>query len=415
MEERIVDPNRFASKQLADAVLLMGKSLIESGSELKRAEDTMNRLIQNSFFLSQKEQAEMYVYVTVNSIFLRQDKNDLDFVTISKRNFDLEKISCLNQLSREYSAGFLTVSELYRKIKQAMTAKKARPHLWWAYCLLSASITLILGGSFVECLIAAGVGWGTSQSFTLLKKIVHNVFLCEICSTFVGGSIGAIFCSILKLEPTLLYIAAIIPLVPGINLTNGVHDTFDSYYISGPVMILESLTTLVSLSLGITFLQVLPFGLAASGEISLLTVPLGFQLIGSALCSVSFAYMIYAPRKLFLPIGVAGAATWYVYVLISSLTSGSLFNNLLSIGLLSIISRYFAKRWKEPMTMFFIPGLVAVVPGITLFVGLNQWIMGQSGNASHTFSNVLISLLGLSIGSLVGDELYALLYRKRAK
>lgn len=400
--------NQTRGQQLIATVLLMGKSLIASGSELKRAEDTMNRLIQNDPQLTPDEKEKTYVYVTINSIFLRCGAEVVDFVTIYERNFNLAKISQLNQLSREFAVGKITVLDLYARIEAVMAKNVSRRFLWLANCLLSLSITVILGGTILECLVAALVGLATSQTFWALKRVMSNNFLCQAAATFVGGAVGMAYCIMTKGDPTLLYIAAIIPLVPGINLTNGVHDTFDSYYISGPVMILESLTTLVCLSLGVTLLQLLPFGVIASGKIAVIGVPVVLQLLGGAACSLSFAYMIDAPRRLFLPIGLAGAATWWMYVFVTAHTTGALFNNLLSIALLSLLSRLFARHWKEPMTMFFIPALVAVVPGITLFVGLNQWILGESSVAAVTVSNVVISLLGLAIGSLLGDELFGL-------
>ena len=394
--------------QLMATVLLMGKSLIASGSELKRAEDTMNRLIQNDRQLTAVEKSKTYVYVTINSIFLRCGAETVDFVTIYERNFNLAKISQLNQLSREYARGELNVVSLRERVEQVMAEKVGHRLMWVAYCLLSLSITVILGGTALECVVATLVGLTTSQAYRGLQHVMSNNFLCQAGATFAGGAVGLAYCLATGADPTLLYIAAIIPLVPGINLTNGVHDTFDSYYISGPVMILESLTTLVCLSLGVTLLQLLPFGVVASGKIAFTGVPVVWQLLGGALCSLSFAYMIEAPRRLFLPIGLAGVATWWMYVLVTAHTTGALFNNLLSIALLSLLSRLFARHWKEPMTMFFIPALVAVVPGITLFVGLNQWILGESSVAAVTVSNVVISLLGLAIGSLVGDELFGL-------
>lgn len=397
---------------LGRTILLMGKSLIEAGSELKRAEDTMNRLLQNSPFLAATEKEEMAVYVTINAIFLREKTATVDFVSIGPRDFDLTKISRLNQLSRAYSNQTLTVEELYDKTQAVVAASPQDQGAWWAYCLLSSSITLILGGSLLACVVAAFIGLVMRQAFFSLKKIISNVFLLEVCATFVAGLLAAIFCNVTQQDPTLLYIAAIIPRVPGINLTNGVHDTFDKYYISGPVMILESLTSLVSLSLGIVFLQFLPFAPVASGQIIFTSVPLLWQIVGSAFCSIAFAVIIHAPKHLFAAIGLAGVVTWCSYVAISGAVAGNLLNNLLSISLLSIVSQLLARRCKEPMTMFFIPALVAVVPGITLFVGLNQWFTGTMTAASLTFSNVLLSLLALAMGSLLGDELYAIFFKR---
>ncbi|WP_283679535.1 threonine/serine exporter family protein [Lentilactobacillus sp. Marseille-Q4993] len=396
---------------LVAAVLAMGKGLIEFGSEVKRAEDTMNRIINNSNFLTADEKDATYVYVTINSIFFRNGGRDVDFTQIIDRDFNLDKVAKLNQLSRDYADQKVTIQELLTEINHVLIEKTPKQFSWLAYSLLSASITLILNGDAVECGLAAIIGLVTSQSYPFFKRYLNNKFLPEFLAAFIGGLMATVFCTVFKYDPTLLYTAAIIPMVPGIGLTNGVHDTFDDYFISGPVMILESLTTLISISLGITLVQVLPFGLHASGEINVVSVSFIAQIIGSAICSVSFAYIINVSRRLFVPVSIAGAITWLVYVWVTYLAHSSLLNTLISVGMLTLISQYFAKRYKAPMTIFFIPSLVALVPGITMFVGLSQLGIGQSTLAVTTFVGVIANLLGLTIGSIAGDEVYRIFLR----
>ncbi len=396
------------NKALIAAVLSMGKGLIEFGSEVKRAEDTMNRIINSSTFLTPDEKQESYVYVTINSIFFRNGNVDVDFVNVLNREFNLDKVAKLNQLSRDYSAQKISIQKLLASIKKVLKEPAKKKFSWLAYSVLSSSVTLILNGSVLECALAAIIGLVTSQSYPFFRRYLNNKFLPEFIAAFIGGLMAALFCKFFKLDPTLLYTAAIIPMVPGIALTNGVHDTFDDYFISGPVMILESLTTLVSISLGITLVQVLPLGIQASGEIQVTTVSLAAQIIGSALCSVSFAYIIHASKSMFWPISVAGALTWIAYVEVTSLSHNSLLNTLVSVGILSLVSQYFAKRYKAPMTIFFIPSLVALVPGITMFVGLSQLGTGQTAAAITTLIGVMANLLGLTIGSIAGDEVYRL-------
>ena len=297
------------NKALIAAVLSMGKGLIEFGSEVKRAEDTMNRIINSSTFLTPDEKHESYVYVTINSIFFRNGNVDVDFVNVLNREFNLDKVAKLNQLSRDYSAQKISIQKLLASIKKVLKEPAKKKFSWLAYSVLSSSVTLILNGSVLECALAAIIGLVTSQ---------------------------------------------------------------------------------------------------ASGEIQVTTVSLVAQIVGSALCSVSFAYIIHASKSMFWPISVAGALTWIAYVEVTSLSHNSLLNTLVSVGILSLVSQYFAKRYKAPMTIFFIPSLVALVPGITMFVGLSQLGTGQTAAAITTLIGVMANLLGLTIGSIAGDEVYRL-------
>ncbi|MCH4168900.1 MAG: threonine/serine exporter family protein [Streptococcaceae bacterium] len=397
-----------------DTMRLLGSNLMTSGAELKRVEDTLARLVNNSSFLSADEKSAFDIQVTVNSIFLRSDRQVVDFVTITTRSYDLQRISELNQLSRAYANQNISISELRLLIHKNENTSFKDSNNWLAYALLSASLIAILGGSIIEIFISALVGIMTNQIFLLLQvKVINNFFLSEICATFVSGGIGALIGTFYQLDPTLIYIATIIPLVPGILLTNGFHDLLDGYYVSGPIMILESLSTLASLSIGVTIVSMIPFIPMGSGNLMIAKVPLIIHVLGSMICSISFGVTVNTKRKLILPIGIAGAFTWCTYVVSLTRLNNSFMNSFLCIAILSLISHYFAKRYREPLTMFFVPALVAVVPGITLFLEFDQWILTNRFDTQAILSNVLFSLIGMACGSLVGDELFHILFNIR--
>ncbi|MBS7578238.1 MULTISPECIES: threonine/serine exporter family protein [unclassified Enterococcus] len=397
-----------------DTMRLLGRELMTSGAELKRVEDTLARLVKNSAFLTNDEKLAFDIQVTINSIFLRSDRQVVDFVTITNRNYDLQRISELNQLSREYAQQNISISELQLMIEKKKKSVVRYSKNWLAYALLSASLITILGGSFIQIVLAALVGILTNQIFLFLQNnIINNIFLSEICATFFSGGIGALIGTFFHLDPTLIYIATIIPLVPGILLTNGFHDLLEGYYVSGPIMILESLTTLASLSIGVTLVSMIPFVPMGSGYLMITKVPLIIHIFGSMICSIAFGVTVNTKRELFLPIGVAGAFTWCTYVLSLMIIDNSFINSFLCIVVLSLISHYFAKKFRVPLTMFFVPALVAVVPGITLFLEFDQWIITNKFDTQAILGNILFSLIGMACGSLVGDEIFKLLFKIR--
>lgn len=80
--------------------------MIENGSEMARAEDTMMRIATNSGY------AEAQVFSTVTGIIMSiPDQKSAQVESVSRRNIDLEKVSWVNRLSRDYAVHKVTLEE----------------------------------------------------------------------------------------------------------------------------------------------------------------------------------------------------------------------------------------------------------------------------------------------------------------
>ena len=139
-----VDKNKI----IIDASLLAGRIMLENGAETSRVEDTMERMISTS--LGIKHGTNAFTYVTVNGIFVNIGLDNTNFVRIDNRDHNLEKVTKVNQISRMYSEGRLTIEQVLSKLKAVDQDPLDYP-LWFRLictAVLSGSVMLIMNGTF---------------------------------------------------------------------------------------------------------------------------------------------------------------------------------------------------------------------------------------------------------------------------
>lgn len=111
-------------EKIIETCLLAGKIMLESDAEMYRVEDTMSRIALAS------GDFQLVSYVTQTGLFVGLDgTSTIRMVQILNRSINLEKVSHINQLSREYVAGRFNIDELLLRLKEVDLEKKFFP-LW---------------------------------------------------------------------------------------------------------------------------------------------------------------------------------------------------------------------------------------------------------------------------------------------
>jgi len=185
------------------------------------------------------------------------DDTTIDAITVIKRvqdrGINLNKISIVNTISRQYCDGRITLEEAFQKLNRMKDNQYSLIMHDLAIVTIVSSFVLVIGGTWGDAL--AGIMSGIL--FALLMRITNqfkmNSFLRDLVLA-AGSCIGTIlFIRILPyyVNADLVIIGAIMPLVPGVAITNAIRDTFQGDYISGCAKILEAFVKTVSIVIGV--------------------------------------------------------------------------------------------------------------------------------------------------------------------
>ena len=234
-----------------DAAALAGEILLESGAEIFRVEDTIYR-IASAYGVEEAE-----AFVLSSGIFLTSEgegrKTFARVKHIPLVGARLDRVSAVNQLSREIEQGRCTPRQAYQRLL-AIRDLPGRPR--WVQTLASGvgsgCFCLLFGGGPADCLVSCGAG--LLLYFYLLYLVRGR--LSKIAANISGSALVTLFSLLVYLAGVgerldIITIGAIIPLIPGVAFTSAIRDIADQDYIAGAVRMLDALLVTFCIAFGV--------------------------------------------------------------------------------------------------------------------------------------------------------------------
>lgn len=126
------------------------------------------------------------------------------------------------------------------------------------------------------------------------------------------------------------------------------------------------------------------------------------KIIFSFIATIAFAKLIFAPEKDLWAGGIVGAVgfAFYIYFL-EVLGYSSMLSNFVGTIALAILSEVFARIYKEPVTIFSVPGFIPLVPGLALYRAMNFVILKDYTMGLMTFVDACLDAMAIALGLLL--------------
>lgn len=232
-----------------DCFLLAGRIMMESGAETYRVEDTMLRMAKSQ----QLEDAQSYATPT-GIIFSLGKTQPTRITSIPNRITDLHKISLVNNVSRKLTSQIITLEQAYDELKKIQNTNYFLPlYIQVITASVASSCFLYLfGGSLVDlpiAFIAGGIGH-------YIVSVVHEATKVKFFSEFFASLIVGIvaFLAINQgfgADLDKIILGSVMPLVPGLLITNAVRDLMVGHFTAGMAKGIEALLTAFAIGSGV--------------------------------------------------------------------------------------------------------------------------------------------------------------------
>ena len=242
----------YSTDEVLEVAFDAGYILLESGAEIFRVEETMQR-ISRYFGV---DDAHKDFFVLANGLFATGITDRGHFARVRQSRVQgarLSRVVAINQLSRQIEQGQYTLPEVKRELERIRSIPEPPALLQ----ILAAGF-----GSGAFCLMFGG-GW-TDAAASFLAGLLLYVFvvfvsaphMSKISGNLLGGAIVtlasvALWSAGIGRSMSHIIIGGIIPLVPGLAFTNGIRDIADGDYISGAVRLLDALLVFLCIAVGV--------------------------------------------------------------------------------------------------------------------------------------------------------------------
>ncbi|WP_151734829.1 threonine/serine exporter family protein ['Paenibacillus yunnanensis' Narsing Rao et al. 2020] len=220
-----------SAHDITDLCLLAGKIMLQSGAETYRVEDTMSRMAAALGFPG----AHSYVTPTV-IMFTTSRTEPVKLFRIAERTTDLQKVSEVNDISRRLSERQISMADARERLGRVDDAAHAYP-AWLqilAAAVTGACFTVMFKGSLwdgLPALFVSGLGFAVAG---YLHRLVQIRFFAEFSASFLIGLTAFLAVKFgIGREMDKIIIGSVMPLVPGLLITNAVRDLMAGHLVSG--------------------------------------------------------------------------------------------------------------------------------------------------------------------------------------
>ncbi|MNJ31748.1 Inner membrane protein YjjP [compost metagenome] len=237
------------STEPAELCLLAGKIMLQSGAETYRVEDTMTRM-GNAMGL---ESSHSYVTPT-GIIFQSSGSQSAKLIRIVERTTDLQKVAEVNDVSRKLGTKEITPHQAHLRLIDIDRAGHEYSLLLQVITAAVASgcFTYMFRGGAPDILPAILCGGAGFSTFLALHRLIKVKFFAEFSASFIIGLLAVIFVALgIGQELDKIIIGSVMPLVPGLLITNAVRDLMAGHLVSGLSRGAEAFLTAFAIGAGI--------------------------------------------------------------------------------------------------------------------------------------------------------------------
>lgn len=240
---------------LLDTAQLAALIVLESGGETSRAEEIATIICNSGGREAEAIVLPTGAFLTVKNC---EGKKVSAAARIKVRGVNLYKVERANSYSRDFSAGKITLGELYEKLsKLRSSVLYSKAAVILASGVSAALFTLLFEAalgwtiffdmlvSFAATGLAQWIGMSSrlKNAYQFTVTFVSSLIIALIALTSVHFSgIGNFDCII---------IGSIMPLLPGLSFTNAIRDTVMGDIISGTVRVVETLLIAIGIAGGV--------------------------------------------------------------------------------------------------------------------------------------------------------------------
>jgi uncharacterized membrane protein YjjP (DUF1212 family) len=227
-----------------------GKIILESGGETYRVEETIIRIC-SAYGLIHAES-----FVTPTGIIISASDCNGQIISLVKRikirTIDLEKISKVNDLSRNIKSNNLSVDFVQEELANISAAPRYSVKVTLFFSAIAASFfTLLFGGNIQDFIVSFFIGIIIKSISISLSNIEINEFFINV----LGGAIAALLALLavnvqIAFNVDKIIIGSIMLLVPGLAITNAIRDTIAGDLVAGISRGLEAFLVAVAIAVG---------------------------------------------------------------------------------------------------------------------------------------------------------------------
>ena len=239
------------TKDVLHFAVELGDIMLRNGAEVYRVEDSILAIL-NAYEIEDYD-----VYGLSNGIFASADEATDHRASMIRHvpmlAMHLGRIAALNSLCREVCNKDITIEEAWEKLSEYKKIPTySLPILIIATGIGCGGFSYLYGGSPLDAFMAIIVGMLLRVFLYYWEKSNRSKAITNVLGSSVVTILAVVIFAVgLPVHYDKIIIGGIMPLVPGIPLTNSIRDFINSDYLSGTIRLIDALLTAFCIAVGV--------------------------------------------------------------------------------------------------------------------------------------------------------------------
>ncbi|CAM4441714.1 hypothetical protein MB901379_02816 [Mycobacterium basiliense] len=342
--------------------------------------------------------------------------------SVHTRSNDFTRLAELDRLVQQITSGGVTVDEAH----EAMDALTERPHpypRWLAtagWAGFALGIALLLGGTWLTCLVAALTAATIDRLGRLLNRIGTPAFFLRVTGAAVATLVAVAAYRFAGQGLAALVATGIVMLLSGLTLVGAVQDAVTGYMVTAVARIGEALFLTSGIVVGIlTGLQVAK---TAGVEIELRvhaadgfavpsgSLPIALAVAGAALAGGCLTVASYAPLRSAATAGAAAGLAELMLIGLGTAGFGQVFATGIAAVGVGFLATLISIRRQALALVTATAGIVPMLPGLAVFRAVFYFAADEHFEEAQAqllsaAATALVLGAGVVLGEFVGSPL----------
>ena len=351
--------------KIVQGILDIGESMLISGAENYRIEDSLYRMCRSYGFVKYD------VFVIPSNIQITVETENGDIITqvrhIENADIDFDQLDYMNNLCRYVCSHTPDEEELQKKYQEVKNRPPQHPAAkYFAGIMGGTGFAVFFGCNFKDAIVAVIVSLMIVVVGKWLEKregnlFVYNTILSFLSEVIIVLSVRNGFAD----HPERIMIGIVMLLISGLSTTNGIREILQKEYISGFINIMNSILGAAGIAVGTALAMLVLNDFSAEGFILNHSIPI--QLVSCTIACVGFAFWFQIRGKQVIYSGIGAFITWSIYLIVFEIEPSNFLATLVAAIFVAAYAFVMSRINKAPSTIFLTASVFPLIPGPNLY------------------------------------------------
>ena len=382
-------------------VLALGRALHRYGTPSHRLEDSL-RVVCKQLAI------EAEVFSTPTAIIMsfgRPTELRTRMMRVEGGELDMGKLALVDALADDVAAHRVPPVQGTVRLDEIIAGRSeyGRALSTVAQGITSAALAVFFGGSLADVAVAGAIGLLLGLLAQFVARSTDQARVLEL----VGAAFAAFAAGIAsdvwpRVQPSLVTVAALILLLPGLSLTVAMTELATRNLISGTARLMSAVIVLLELVVGVALGERLAEAVVHVHLRAPVALPEWASWVALGAAALGAAVVVQARRRQIGWIAVACIVA-YVGSRVGTAWLGNQFGVLVGAFALGVMSNAYARWLDRPAQVVQVPAVLLLVPGSLGFRGMSSLLDKDTLSGVETLFAMFVVAIAIVAGLLVAN------------